>query len=173
MFGLQIWVALPKRHEEAAPSFAHHPVSALPVIEDKDKRLRVVVGTAYGKTSPVETFSEMFYADAILHPGATLPVDASHEERAVYLVEGEIDIDGQAYEPGRLLVLAPGATPTITAKTAAHFVLIGGEPMDGPRHLWWNFVSSSTDRIEQAKLDWKANAFAAVPGETEFIPLPD
>ena len=173
MFGLQIWVALPKRHEETAPSFAHHPVSDLPVVEDTDKRLRVVVGTAYGKTSPVETFSEMFYADARLQSGASLPVDALHEERAAYLVEGEVEIDGQAYEPGRLLVLAPGAKPAIKARTAAHLVLIGGEPMDGPRHLWWNFVSSSEDRIEQAKRDWRANAFAAVPGETEFIPLPE
>jgi redox-sensitive bicupin YhaK (pirin superfamily) len=173
MFGLQIWVALPKRHEEAAPSFAHHSVSALPTVEDAGKRIRVVVGAAYGQTSPVETFSEMFYADAILQKGALLPIDAPHEERAAYLVEGEVEIDGQVYEPGRLLVFAPGAKPTIRAKSSAHFVLIGGEPMDGPRHLWWNFVSSSEDRIEQAKRDWKANNFAAVPGETEFIPLPD
>jgi hypothetical protein len=172
-FGLQIWVALPRRHEETAPSFAHHATSSLPVIDDTDKRVRIVVGTAYGKTSPVETFSEMFYADAVLRPGAVLPIDPTHEERAAYLIEGAVEVDGQVFEPGRLLVFAPGAATTAKAVGDARLVVLGGEPMDGPRHLWWNFVSSSQERIEQAKQDWKESRFPSVPGETEFIPLPD
>ena len=173
MFGLQIWVALPKRHEETAPSFFHHPAASLPLIEDADKTARVVVGEAYGKAAPVKTFSEMFLVDAKLRAGATLPVDATHEERAAYIVDGAVEVDGQGFDAGRLLVFAPGARPTIKAPNAARVVLLGGEPMDGPRELWWNFVSSSPERIEQAKADWKAGRFAAVPGETEFIPLPD
>jgi redox-sensitive bicupin YhaK (pirin superfamily) len=173
MFGLQIWVALPKRHEETAPSFFHHPAASLPLIEDTDKTARVVVGEAYGKAAPVKTFSEMFLVDAKLRAGATLPVDATHEERAAYIVDGAVEIDGQDFDAGRLLVFAPGARPTIKAPNGARLVLLGGEPMDGPRELWWNFVSSTPERIEQAKADWKAGRFAAVPGETEFIPLPD
>lgn len=173
MFGLQIWVALPNRHEETAPSFAHHPVTDLPLIVDADKTVRIVVGSLYGKTSPVETFSEMFYADVVLSPGAKLPIDAGHEERAAYLLEGTIEIDGQKFESGRLLVFAPGARATAAAAKGARLVLLGGEPMDGPRHVWWNFVSSRKERIEQAKDDWRNARFASVPGETEFIPLPD
>ncbi len=171
--GLQIWVALPERHEETAPGFAHHGAAELPVIEDSDKRVRVIVGEAFGARAPVETLSEMFYADASLKAGAALPIDATHEERAAYLVEGRLTIDGTAYDSGQLLVLAPGATPTIRAASDARLVLLGGEPMDGPRHIWWNFVSSRRERIEQAKEDWRQGRFDPVPGETGFIPLPD
>ncbi|UCH74818.1 MAG: pirin family protein [Rhodospirillales bacterium] len=170
--GLQIWVALPQRHEETGPAFAHHGPGALPVIEGDGKRLRVIVGESFGARAPVETLSEMFYVDASLAAGATLPVDAVHEERAIYLVEGSVTVDDVAYVPGQLLVLAPGATPTIRAAGAARLVLLGGEPMDGPRHIWWNFVSSRRERIEQAKEDWRQGRFDPVPGDDEFIPLP-
>ena len=174
MSGLQFWVGLPQRDQETDPAFAHHPAESLPTIEEGGKTVRIVVGSAYGKTSPVATLSEMVLADAQLPPNAPLPLDAAHEERAVYIVQGAAELDGQSYEAGRLLVIAPGARPTAKAGTkGARLVLIGGEPMDGPRHLYWNFVSSSTERIEQAKADWKAGRFSAVPGEHEFIPLPD
>ncbi|MGE0747506.1 MAG: pirin family protein [Rhodospirillales bacterium] len=173
MSGLQIWVALPQRHEEAEPAFVHHAGTTLPALEGDGKSARVVAGSLFGKTSPVQTFSDMFYADVSLAAGATLPVEAPHEERAAYLIEGAVEADGTVFEPGRLLVFAPGSKPVLTARGAARLVLLGGEPMDGPRHIWWNFVSSRSERIEQAKADWKAGRFAAVPGETEFIPLPE
>jgi redox-sensitive bicupin YhaK (pirin superfamily) len=115
----------------------------------------------------------MFYADAQLAPGAELPLDADHEERGIYLAEGRIEIAGDVFEAGQLLVFRPGDAITVTARDSARLMLLGGEPMDGPRHIWWNFVSSRKERIEQAKADWKAGRFDAVPGEIEFIPLPD
>ena len=171
--GLQIWVALPQRHEETDPAFAHHGATELPLIEDGGKRIRVIVGESFGARAPVETLSEMFYVDATLRAGAALPVEATHDERAAYLVEGRVTVDDTAFDPGQLLVLAPGATPTITAESDARLVLLGGEPMDGPRHIWWNFVSSRRERIEQAKEDWRQGRFDPVPGESEFIPMPD
>jgi redox-sensitive bicupin YhaK (pirin superfamily) len=174
MSGLQFWVGLPQRHQETDPAFAHHPADSLPLIQDTGKTVRIVVGSAYGKTAPVATLSQMVLADAQLRPGATLPLDAPYEERALYIVQGSVEVDGQSYEAGRLLVIAPDAQPTAKASAGgARLTLIGGEPMDGPRHLYWNFVSSSNERIEQAKADWKAGRFPAVPGESEFIPLPD
>ncbi len=171
--GLQIWVALPQKHEETDPGFVHHGAGALPVVEGDGKRIRVIVGESYGARAPVETLSEMFYVDASLDAGAALPVDAVHEERAAYLVEGNVTVDRAAYEPGQLLVLAPGATPTIRAESDARLVLLGGEPMDAPRHIWWNFVSSRRERIEQAKEDWRRGRFDPVPGDDEIIPLPE
>jgi redox-sensitive bicupin YhaK (pirin superfamily) len=171
--GIQIWVALPQRHEETAPAFAHYPAATLPLIEGEGKSLRVVAGALFGQRSPVATLSDLFYAAAALAPGASLPLDAEHAERAAYLLDGTVEVDGRAFAPGRLLVFAPGRLLTIRAATAARLLLLGGEPLDGPRHLWWNFVASSKERIEQAKEDWKQGRFAAVPGETEFIPLPD
>jgi len=171
--GIQIWVALPERHEETAPAFAHYPAATLPLIEGEGKSVRVVAGALFGQRSPVETLSELFYAAATLTPGAALELDAEHVERAAYLLDGAIEIDGRPFVPGRLLVFAPGRPLTIRATAASRLLLLGGEPLDGPRHLWWNFVASRQDRIEQAKDDWKQGRFAAVPGETEFIPLPD
>ena len=135
--------------------------------------VRLIVGSLYGRRSPVWTFSEMFYADASLAAGARLPLDASHEERGIYVVEGTIEIAGDAFEAMQLLVFRPGDPITVTARTPARLMLLGGEPMDGPRHIWWNFVSSSKDRIEQAKADWQAGRFTPVPGDAEFIPLPE
>jgi redox-sensitive bicupin YhaK (pirin superfamily) len=164
---------LPEAHEESAPFFKHHAQSELPTIEAGGKRARVIAGSLWGKKSPVETYSEMFYADVQLDAGASLPLDAEHEERGLYLVSGEIEVAGDRFEPGRLLVFRPGDAITIKADTRARFMLLGGANL-GPRHIWWNFVSSRKDRIEQAKEDWKAGRFGTVPGDDkEFIPLPD
>jgi redox-sensitive bicupin YhaK (pirin superfamily) len=171
--GLQAWVALPAAQEESAPSFAHHPKASLPIVETPGAEVRVIAGSAYGARSPVQVLSELFYADARLDAGASLPLDAEHEERALYLVEGEIEIAGDRFAPGRLLVFCPGDAMTINALQRSRFMLLGGAALDGPRHMWWNFVSSRKERIEQAKEDWKAGRFGAVPGdETEYIPLP-
>lgn len=172
--GLQTWVALPADAEETEPVFAHYAGAELPTVDDTDKTVRLIAGTLYGKTSPVATFSDIFYAHADLAAGARLPLDAEHEERAVYIVAGEIDVAGQRFEPGRLLVFRPGHPVTVTAATTARFMLLGGATMDGPRYIWWNFVSSRKERIRQAGADWKAGRFDKVPGdEREFIPLPD
>jgi redox-sensitive bicupin YhaK (pirin superfamily) len=172
--GLQMWVALPAAKEEMEAGFAHHATAEFPVIKENGKNVRVVVGTLYGASSPVPTVHETIFGDVHLKAGTSLPLDADHEERAIYLIEGIVDISGDRFEPGRLLVFKPGDAPTITAVSDAHFVIVGGAPMDGPRHIWWNFVSSRKERIEQAKADWKAGHFDKVPGdEIEFIPLPD
>jgi len=172
--GLQMWVALPKAHEEMSPAFAHHDTVEFPVVAENGKTVRVVVGSAYGAKSPVPVVHETLFADVRLQAGSSVPLDADHEERAVYMITGEIDIAGDKFGPGQLLVFRPGDTVTITASQDSHFVLCGGAAMDGPRHIWWNFVSSSKDRIEQAKADWKAGHFQKVPGdEIEFIPLPE
>jgi redox-sensitive bicupin YhaK (pirin superfamily) len=172
LFGIQIWVALPKRYEETEPDFTHYAGATLPVTDGEGKTIRVIAGSVFGKTSPVKTLSSLFYADVTLQPGASLSIAPEHQERAVYLIDGSVDLAGQNFEPGRLLVFSPGDTILVKATDTVRMLLLGGEPMDGPRHLWWNFVSSSQERIEQAKADWKAGRFAPVPGETEFIPLP-
>jgi redox-sensitive bicupin YhaK (pirin superfamily) len=172
--GLQMWVALPAAKEEMEAGFAHHDTPEFPAIEENGKSVRVVVGSLYGKSSPVPTVHETIFADVYLKAGATLPIDADHEERALYVLDGTVDISGDKFEPGRLLVFKPGDRLSVTAVTAAHFVLVGGAAMDGPRHVWWNFVSSRKERIEQAKAEWKAGHFGKVPGdEIEFIPLPE
>jgi redox-sensitive bicupin YhaK (pirin superfamily) len=172
--GLQMWVALPAAKEEVEAAFAHHDTGEFPLVRDNGKTVRVVVGSLYGASSPVPTLHETIFADAHLAAGSTLPLDATHEERAIYVIDGTIDIAGDRFEPGRLLVFKPGDEITIAAVTDCHFVILGGAPMDGPRHIWWNFVSSRKERIEQAKSDWKAGRFGKVPGdEIEFIPLPD
>ena len=170
--GIQIWVALPERDEETAPAFTHYPAATLPLIEGEGKSVRVVAGSFFGATSPVKTHSPLFYAAATLASGASLPLAAEHEERAAYLLGGTVEIAGQPYAAGRLLVFAPGQALTIRATAPTQVLLFGGEPLEGPRHVWWNFVSSRQDRIEQAKADWQDGKFAALPGETEFIPLP-
>ena len=173
IFGIQSWVALPACEEETQPSFAHHGSDTLPLVEGEGNRVRLIAGSLYGAQSPVRTFSDMFYADATLAPGARLALPAEHEERAVLLVEGAIGHDGQTYEPGQLLVFRPGGNVVIEAPAGARLMLLGGAPLEGPRHIWWNFVSSSKDRIEAAKKDWKSGRFAPVIGETERIPLPE
>lgn len=173
LFGIQSWVALPKSMEETDPAFVHHGASDLPEISDAGSTVRLITGDLYGESSPVKSTSDMFYADAVLEPGAKLPLPAIHEERGIYIAEGSIEIAGDAFDAGRLLVFRPGDEITVTGRTASRILLLGGEPMDGPRYIWWNFVSSSKERIEQAKEDWKAKRFDTVPGESEFIPLPE
>jgi redox-sensitive bicupin YhaK (pirin superfamily) len=172
--GLQMWVGLPADKEEMEAAFAHHDTSEFPMIEENGKSVRVVVGSLYGAKSPVPTVHETIFGDVYLKAGSILPLDADHEERAVYVIDGTVDIAGDRFNAGRLLVFKPGDKAAITAVTDAHFVIVGGAPMDGPRHIWWNFVSSRKERIEQAKADWKAGHFQKVPGdEIEFIPLPE
>lgn len=171
--GIQSWVALPQAHEESAPHFAHHGVGELPTIEESGKQVRVIAGKLYGAQSPAKTFSDMFYADVQLAEGLSVPLDAEYEERGLYLTHGEIEIAGDRFTAGRLLVFRPGDRITIQAVSPARFMLLGGAAMDGPRHIWWNFVSSRRERIEQAKEDWRAGKFGTVPGDdVEFIPLP-
>ena len=174
LFGIQAWAALPKSHEEGAPAFLHYDTGQLPRISGEGKTVRVVMGDLYGQSSPAAFPHPSFYAEAVLAPGAVLPLDADYDERAIYVVSGEIDIAGETFAAGRLLVFRPGDRISVLAASQTRIILLGGEPMDGPRHIWWNFVSSSKDRIDAAKADWKAKRFTAVPGDAdEFIPLPD
>lgn len=173
LHGIQSWFALPVAHEETEPTFHHHPASSLPEIEKPGVRLRLIAGSAFGATSPAQTFAPMFYLDVQMSDGAALPLPDGYEEQAVYVAIGEILLDGTVYGEGTMLVLKPQSRPAITARGAARLMLLGGAPLDGGRHLWWNFVSSSKDRIERAKADWHRGNWPRVPGETEFIPLPD
>jgi len=174
LFGIQAWAALPKSHEEGVPGFLHYDTGQLPRISGEGKTVRVVMGDLYGQSSPAAFPHPSFYAEAVLAPGAVLPLDADYDERAIYVVSGEIDIAGETFAAGRLLVFRPGDRISVLAASQTRIILLGGEPMDGPRHIWWNFVSSSKDRIDAAKADWKAKRFTAVPGDAdEFIPLPD
>ena len=173
LHGLQCWVALSGAQEETAPSFAHHDVETLPVVTGDGKTVRVVAGSLFGQTSPVVTGWDTLFADVVLECDVKLPLDPQVEERAVYIVSGEIDVAGDHFAEGRLLVFRPGDRITITALVPTRLVIVGGATMDGPRHIWWNFVSSRKERIDQAKADWKAGRFDAVPGESEFIPLPE
>jgi redox-sensitive bicupin YhaK (pirin superfamily) len=171
--GLQMWVALPAAKEEMEAAFAHHAVEEFPMVRDNGKTVRVAVGELYGARSPVNTTSETIFADVTLKAGSSMPLDADHEERAIYVLNGEIEIGGDRFGKERLLVFKPGDRITVAAVIDAHFVVVGGGAMDGPRHIWWNFVSSRKERIEQAKADWAAGHFGKVPGdEIEFIPLP-
>jgi hypothetical protein len=170
--GVQLWVALPQAHEETAPAFAHHGMDALPEIAGKGTRVRLIAGALYGARSPVATLSELFCVDAALGPGARLDVPSDHEERGVYVLEGGVTIAGEDFGPEELVVLKPGAAAAVSARGPTRLLILGGATMDGPRHVWWNFVASSGDRIEAAKADWRAGRFAPVPGETGFIPLP-
>lgn len=173
LFGIQSWVALPEDREEADPAFFHAARNDLPVIEDEGMSVRVIAGSLAGRRSPVTTATETLYADARLAPGGRLAVPAEHTERAVYPVSGFVVIGGERFEPMQLIVLKPGREVPVEAPEGARLMLLGGEPMDGPRHIWWNFVSSSRDRIERAKADWKAGRFDPVPGDDDFIPLPE
>ena len=177
LFGIQSWIAFPTRHEEIEPAFAHHGADELPIIEGEDKHVRLICGSLYGARSPVQTFSEMFYADITLKENARLPVPIEHEERAAYVVEGSIGLlaEGETFDAGQLLIFRPGEEIVLSAAapTSARLMLLGGEPLDGKRHIWWNFVSSSRERIEQAKEDWKEGRFSPVPEEAEMIPLPE
>jgi redox-sensitive bicupin YhaK (pirin superfamily) len=172
LHGIQIWVALPQSAEEIDPEFHHHPASTLPLIEGEGVQLRLVMGSAMGKTSPVRTFAPMFYLAAEFSAGGRFVLPAEYAERAVYALDADLTVAGERLPAGRMAVLAAGDEVEIAAAAPARAVFFGGAPLDGERHLYWNFVSSSRERIEQAKEDWANQRFGAVPGETEFIPLP-
>jgi redox-sensitive bicupin YhaK (pirin superfamily) len=174
LHGLQLWVALPMKDEETAPAFAHTASADIPELREDGLTLRVAAGAMHGLRSPVVTSWDTVFADAHLTAGTILPLGTEHEERAVYVLAGDIEIGGDRHGPEQLLVLKPGDRIDVKAVSDAHFVVVGGAAMDGPRHIWWNFVSSRKDRIEAAKADWKSGRFDSVPGDTvEFIPLPD
>jgi redox-sensitive bicupin YhaK (pirin superfamily) len=172
--GLQNWVALPKKDEETAPEFWHHDAPTIPELVHDRATLRVIAGDAYGARSPVKVYSPLFYVEAHLEAGATMALPNVHADQAVYVVGGAVEADEEEAGPRTMIVFNRGANAEIKARSAAHVVLLGGEPFDEPRHIWWNFVSSSQDRIEAAKADWRAGRFARIPGDDkEFIPLPD
>jgi len=170
--GLQLWAALPKAHEEDEPSFSHTPAAAIPELEVDGARVRVLIGSAFGKTSPVKTFMQTLYLDVSLKAGQQLSLASLPEEAAVYAVSGSVDVDGEAVPQNSMALLDTSSSQRVTALTDAQFVIIGGEALDGQRFLFWNFVSSSKERLVKAADDWEAQRFAKVPGETEFIPLP-
>ena len=172
LHGLQSWVALPRSDEETDPAFHHFSVSQLPLQEADGVGMRLIAGEAYGLRSPVHVFSGMFYVDAICNAGALLELPLEHAERAAYVVEGSIELEGRAFAEGTLLVFTKGEAVKLRAKTASRIALLGGAPLDGARHIWWNFVASTPGRIDRAKRDWADGKFAKVPGDNEFIPLP-
>jgi redox-sensitive bicupin YhaK (pirin superfamily) len=170
--GLQLWAALPREHEEAAPSFAHTPDSAIPESIFYGGDARILIGTAFEKTSPVATFSETLYLDIRLHQGGELVLHDLPQEAALYTVSGAVEIDGEAVPPNMMAYLENGSGAKVTSESGAHFVVIGGAPLDGHRYMFWNFVSSRKERIAQASDDWEQQRYDRIPGETEFIPLP-
>src|SRR3954471_6851016 len=170
IFGIQLWVGLPAGDEELPPAFEHVPAARLPLLEGD---IRLMLGEWRGARSSVATRSPMLYADAPLAAGSALELDFRYAERAAYVASGVIEHEGETHAAGRMLVFAPGAVPRIAAASDARVLLLAGEPLDGERFIWWDFVSSRRNRIAQAAADWKAERFARVPGETEFIPLPD
>ena len=173
MLGLQSWIALPRGREEIAPTFQHYGADSLPKVQDTGFTARVIAGNAFGASSRVEMVSPWFYVEVALEQGHSVPLDADHEERAIYVVDGEVEIAGDRFGPQRLLVFRPGDRITVRATRPTRMMFLGGTALEGPRYIWWNFVSSSKERIEQARQDWKAGRFEAVPDETEFIPLPE
>jgi redox-sensitive bicupin YhaK (pirin superfamily) len=174
MFGQQIWVALPKALEEMDPSFSNHAERTLPGLEADGASLTVIAGDAFGRRSPVPVFSDLMYVDAVLNSGSRLQVPVEHIERAMFVVSGEIEVAGQTGNFGQhqFVVFRPGSEIVLQTDSGAHLMLVGGEPFTEPRHIYWNFVSSSEERIEQAKDDWRRGRFPQITGETEFIPLP-
>jgi redox-sensitive bicupin YhaK (pirin superfamily) len=180
LFGIQTWVALPEKDEERPASFEHHGSGALPLLEGEGKTLRLIMGHGWGAKAPVSAFTDMFYADVQMAPGAMLPLPDEHEDRCVYVTQGEIEVAGERFEAGRMMVFRPGDAITLKAgPQGARIMALGGETLNGPRHIWWNFVASSREKIEAAKEawaqgDWAHGRFQLPPGDdAEFIPLPD
>lgn len=173
MHGMQAWCALPVEDEETAPAFFHHGPEDLPTYEYGGLWGRLIAGSAYGASANVKTHSPMFYVHWEMQPGASGGLPAEHRERAAFVARGTVEVDGREFSDGELIVFAPGSDPKITARTSATVMLLGGEPL-GHRYIWWNLVSHSLDRIEQAKADWKEGRFTLPPSDDkEFIPLPD
>ena len=180
LFGIQSWIALPKGAEDREAAFIHAPKDDLPMLEGEGKQVRLILGDAYGAHAPVDTPSEMFYLDAVLEAGAAIPLPDNHEDRGAYVLEGSVDIAGQTFESGKMMVFRPGDSVSMKAGAqGARVMLLGGATMEGERYIWWNFVASSKERIEEAKEawragDWQNGRFQLPPGDaTEFIPLPD
>lgn len=174
LFGIQTWVALPEDQEETDPAFMHHGAAELPVVSENGLTARLIAGEAYGAASPLKVASPTLYADVSLIAGAKLPIDPGYDERAAYTIGGTISVAGETFEPGQLLIFRRGDALTVKAETDARIMLFGGEPMGGPRYIWWNFVSSRKERIDLAKKEWAAGRFETIPGDAEeFIPLPD
>lgn len=180
LFGIQTWVALPESAEDDDPAFEHHGKDTLPVLENQGVHMRLILGRAYGEAAPARMFSDMFYGDVVMEAGAKLPMPDDHEDRGIYVIGGEITIAGEQFSGGRMMVFRPGDPITVKAgENGARVLILGGETMGSPRYLWWNFVASSRDRIEQAKADWRAGKwgdgrFVLPPDDKdEFIPLPD
>ncbi len=175
MHGIQFWVGLPQADAEIEPSFSHHALEALPEWSTDDGRVhgRLVAGAAFGQQSPVPVHSRLFCVDANLAADAELQVPVDYPERAIQVVDGEIEVDGAVFSMHQMCVLQAGAPARIRARGPARIVVLGGDPLDGPRFIWWNFVASSRERIDRAGEDWKRGRFEEVPGETEFIPLPE
>lgn len=173
MHGIQVWVALPHADEDVAPEFHHHDAESLPRISQAGTQLVLIAGTAYGKASPVKVFAPMFFIEAQLEAGASLMLPAEHLERGVHVIDGEVTWGDVTIGSAQMATQSGESSPTVHATQATRLMLFGGAPLDGERHLWWNFVSSSRERIEQAKADWVAQRFGKIPGdEHEFIPLP-
>jgi redox-sensitive bicupin YhaK (pirin superfamily) len=173
LHGLQLWVALPRALEEADPSFQHHPAATLPEIEVGGARLKVLAGSAYGARAPVTVSSPLHYVDAILDRGVILDMPEGVDGRAAYVVSGQVVSDGRPFGEGRMIVFRAGDPARVQATEDTRLALVGGAPLDGERHIWWNFVSSSPERLERAKEDWRQGRFARIPGDDrEFIPLP-
>ena len=173
LHGIQTWVALPKAHEQAAPGFSHHPKKTIPLITLPGTYMHLIAGTAFGRTAPTPTYSAMFYLAVEMEAGAAFELPLEHEERAVYAVAGDVHIAGAPLPPRHLAVVRDNGSVRIVARTAARLMLLGGTPLDGERYIWWNFVASSRAMIEDAAERWRGGGFPAVPGETEFIPLPE
>ena len=173
LHALQIWVALPMSHEDIAPAFHHHSATSLPERTIDGVRVRVLMGALFGETSPVLTYSRLVYVEFAMPKGTSIPLPADHEERAIYVVTGGVRCDDTELSHGHMAALVAGSVPTLTAEEDTHVVMIGGDPLDAPRFMDWNFVSSSHARVEQAKADWREGRFPKVPGDdVEFIPLP-
>ena len=173
MFGIQSWLALPRAHERTEPAFTHYPAATLPRIATPGVDLRLVAGEAYGEKAPAPTLSPLFYLAAEMAAGSSLTLPSEHEERGVYLVQGDIAVDGAPLPVRHMAVLPAGAPVKVQARTASRVMLLGGAKMDGPRFLWWNFVASSREALDEARTRWREQRFRPVPGETEFIPLPE
>ncbi len=171
--GLQLWAALPLAFEEAEPCFAHTPASAIPSWREPLIAGRVLIGRAFDRVSPVQTFSRTLYLDVEALPGGVLALDGDSDERAVYALDAGLEVDGRALDPFRMAILEPARAARVHAPKGGRFVVIGGEPLDGRRHIWWNFVSSRRERIEAAKEDWRLQRMGEVPGDSERIPLPE
>ncbi|MDQ2878195.1 MAG: pirin family protein [Pseudomonadota bacterium] len=172
--GIQTWLALPEANEEMDPAFEHVEKAALPVIHTPGARARIIMGTLWGEIAPTTTYAGTIYADIALDPGGAVPIDAATEERAVYLALGEATLDGVPLAPQTLYVLKPGIATALNSATGGRVMLCGGDAFARPRHVWWNFVSSRRERIEEARRAWKAGEFPTVPGDDkEFIPIPD